>query len=332
MVPDFKDTPAAAAPADAAQPAAASIAASAAKNVRCENCGASVTQTYCGVCGQRIEPPVHSLWHFARVAAEDLTHADSRLWRTLGALLFQPGYLTLQFLAGRRARYLPPLRLYLVLSVVFFLFASGTRSNLQVLQVSLPDGSAPKVTVMPLEGATTSPLGAAHGAESAEQRAERVCNIRYSGPWEEKIAPAARDACRRAFADNGRSLREAFLHNVPRAMFLFMPLLAAVMMLMYWRPRHYYVEHLLLFVHNHAFVFLLAMLAWLASALLPFVSDWIGLGVMLYISWYMYRSMRVVYGQGRWLTLSKLFVLSFFYLVSGSLMLALTSIYSALTA
>ena len=43
---------------------------------------------------------------------------------------------------------------------------------------------------------------------------------------------------------------------MPRAMFMFLPLLAGVMMLIYWRPRHYYVEHLLLFVHNHAFVFL----------------------------------------------------------------------------
>src|ERR1700733_1465290 len=334
MAPDPQDTPPAE-PATAAhvtQSATASAAPPVPQGVRCENCDALVTQKYCGVCGQRLEPPVHSLWHFAQVAAEDLTHADSRLWRTLSALLFKPGYLTLQFLAGRRAPYLPPVRLYLVLSVLFFLFASATHSKLQVLEISQSTGATPKATLTPLEGATSSPLGSAHGAESVEQRAERVCNIQYDGPWKQKIAPAAREACRRAVADNGRSLREAFLHNVPRAMFLFLPLLAAVMMLMYWRPRRYYVEPLLLFVHNHAFVFLLAMLAWLASSLLPFVSDWIGLGVTLYIAWYVYRSMRVVYGQGRVLTLSKLVVLSFFYLVSGSLMLALTSIYSALTA
>ncbi len=73
---------------------------------RCENCGNEVTQRYCGACGQRLEPPVHSLWHFSRVATEDLTHADSRLWRTLGALLFKPGDLTAEFLAGP-ARALP---------------------------------------------------------------------------------------------------------------------------------------------------------------------------------------------------------------------------------
>jgi len=58
--------------------------------VRCENCGAPVPGKYCGTCGQRLEAPVHSLWHFTRLATEDLTHADSRLWHTLGTLLFRP--------------------------------------------------------------------------------------------------------------------------------------------------------------------------------------------------------------------------------------------------
>ena len=69
------------------------------------------------------------------------------------------------------------------------------------------------------------------------------------------------------------------MHNVPRALFIFLPLLAGVMMLMYWRPRHYYVEHLLLFVHNHAFVFLLLMIAGLVAALLPAVSGLVTLAV-----------------------------------------------------
>ncbi len=110
--------------------------------------------------------------------------------------------------------------------------------------------------------------------------------------------------------DQGRSIREAFLHNLPRAMFVFLPLLAGAMMLMYWRPRHYYVEHLLLFVHNHAFAFVLLLLAAAVSALLPFAAGWVSFAVGLYIPWYMYRSMRVVYGQGRWLTIAKLALLS----------------------
>jgi len=100
---------------------------------------------------------------------------------------------------------------------------------------------------------------------------------------------------------------------------------------MYWRPRHYYVEHLLLFVHNHACIFLMLMLAWALAALLPSAAAWVDFAVTLYIPWYVFRSMRVVYGQGRWLTAGKLGLLSFFYLVSGAVMFALTFVYSALT-
>jgi hypothetical protein len=121
------------------------------------------------------------------------------------------------------------------------------------------------------------------------------------------------------------------MHNVPRALFIFLPLLAGVMMLMYWRPRHYYVEHLLLFVHNHAFLFLLWLLAGLVSALLKPLAGWISAAVMLYIAWYAYRSMRVVYGQGRAVTLGKLGLLSFFYLVSGVLMMGVVGLYTVFT-
>jgi len=66
-------------------------------------------------------------------------------------------------------------------------------------------------------------------------------------------------------------------------------------------------------------------------ALLPAAAGWINLSVALYVAWYAYRSMRGVYGLSRRLTLSKLAVLAFFYVVSGSLVLAIKSIYSALT-
>ena len=64
---------------------------------------------------------MHTVAHFASEALESISHADSRLWRTLWYLLARPGFLTREFFAGRRVRYLPPFRLYLVISVVFFL-------------------------------------------------------------------------------------------------------------------------------------------------------------------------------------------------------------------
>jgi uncharacterized protein DUF3667 len=286
---------------------------------RCENCGNEVTQRYCGACGQRLEAPVHSLWHFSRVATEDLTHADSRLWRTLGALLFRPGKLTAEFLAGRRARYLPPLRLYLVVSVVFFLVAGATNKPLKVVQID-PDriGNSRVLASTP------------RADETPQQRADRLCaDTNYSGPWARTLQPLAQQSCRKAVIDNGRELQQAFLHNVPRAMFIFLPLLAGVMALLYWWPRHYYVEHLLLFVHNHAFVFLVAGALLLLGKFVPRVPG-VNLAVFLYFAWYMYRSMRVVYRQGRLLTVSKLVLLAFCYLLFAALMIAATSAYSVL--
>ena len=119
------------------------------------------------------------------------------------------------------------------------------------------------------------------------------------------------------------------MHNMPRAMFIFLPLLAGLMMLMYWRPRRYYVEHLLLFLHNHAVVFLVLGVALLLGTLVPDIPG-LPFAIFLYFTWYAFRSMRVVYGQGRMLTGSKLALLAFFYLVFASLLLAATSIYSIL--
>jgi uncharacterized protein DUF3667 len=302
--PSAASTPPAPGPAGAA----ASLTPAAPAAVRCENCGNPVSQRYCGACGQRLEPPLHSLLQFTQLAAEDLTHADSRLWRTLWALLFKPGHLTAEFLAGHRARYLPPVRLYLVLSVTFFLVATAVQTRFTVLQF---DDARPLET-----------------HETPVQRAERLCgNARYDGPGAGLITwvPAA---CRKIVTDNGRELQTQFLHNIPRAMFVFLPLLAGIMMLMYWWPRHYYVEHLLLFVHNHALVFLVVGMLLLLSKVVPHVPGQ-NVAIFLYFAWYMYRSMRIAYHQGRVLTVSKLALLAFFYLMFALLMLAATSLYSA---
>jgi hypothetical protein len=311
---------------NAAVPTAPSLTAP----VLCDNCGAPVPGRYCSACGQRLEPPVHSLWHFSRVATEDLTHADSRLWRTLTALLFKPGRLTREFLAGRRARYLPPVRLYLVLSVLFFLIASAVHTRFTVLAFDADHPSHNKALPANTVNDAVAGIATPRPGETTEQRAARVCaNANYNGPWASTLRPQFQRACRNSVMDNGRDLQDAFLHNVPRAMFIFLPLLAGVMMLMYWRPRHYYVEHLLLFVHNHAFVFLVASLLLLLGKFVPHVTG-LDLAIVLYFAWYMYRSVRVVYQQGRLLTLTKLALLGFFYLVFAALLLAITSVYSAL--
>ncbi len=89
----------------------------------CLNCGARLTGQYCGHCGQRARSRLISLWGLVAEAFGDLFELDSRLWRTIIPLLVRPGQLTHDYLMGRRARYMPPFRSYLVLSLIFFVVA-----------------------------------------------------------------------------------------------------------------------------------------------------------------------------------------------------------------
>ena len=87
----------------------------------CLNCGTRLRGQYCGTCGQRSQSRLIRLWELIADAFGDLFELDSRLWRTLIPLVIRPGKLTRDYLKGRRARYMPPFRMYLVLSLVFFL-------------------------------------------------------------------------------------------------------------------------------------------------------------------------------------------------------------------
>jgi|SRR6185437_16717376 len=312
-----------AAPTAAAQPGTPTETTPSTHRAACANCGAPVTRHYCAECGQRVEHSLHSLWHFIGEVTEDLTHADSRVWRTMAALLLKPGFLTREFLDGRRVSYLPPLRLYLVLSVLYFLVAAAfnQHSNLRTV-----DSQGHVID----PGSTTVPQ---KSDESPRQHAERACaTLNYNGPFYTYLQPALRASCVKSSEDHGRGVTEAFMHALPRALFLAVPLLAIAMKPLYRRPRRYYVQHLLFLLHNHAFLFLLLGLFSLITGLLPIsvLPALLGFAITLYIPYYYYLAMRRVYDQGTGATLGKLAVLALAYFVTGIFVLVTTSVYSVL--
>ncbi len=138
-------------------------------------------------------------------------------------------------------------------------------------------------------------------------------------------------------ADGGRRLGNMFIQTAPRLMFFFLPLMAAVALLFYWRPRRLYAEHLVFFLHAHAFVFL-----WLATTSvinavatldLPLVGllGIVTLVLMAYLPWYVFRAMRVVYGEGRLRTGLKFTTLSFVYFVLLGITMLAGVVYSMLS-
>jgi Protein of unknown function (DUF3667) len=291
-----------------------------ADGTRCANCGVALAGLFCHACGQRHEPEVLTIGHFVADATESLTHADSRLWRTLAALLLRPGFLTREFFAGRRARYLPPVRLYLVISVLCFVVAAA-----------LPGGGATQFKVGdPATASGTAARPAASGVPASPTAPDPCAGLRYEGPGEGWLKPRLTDSCRKLQRDGGAALSEAFNHNLPRALFLLLPLIAAVMSLMYWRPRRFYVEHLLFLVHNHAGVFLVSTLLLLLGQVVS-GSGLLALAAVAYFAWYFHRAMRVFYGQGRGRTVAKLLALAAVYATIGGAVLLLTLGYSLVT-
>ncbi len=325
----------------------------------CANCHCDLAGEYCAACGQRHEPHIHTVAHFAGEAFESISHADSRLWRTLWYLFARPGFLTKEFFAGRRVAYLPPFRLYLVLSVMVFLFLSLSSDDPSVTNQPLVRGSpeaaqaeqgvneakkALEETGLPSNILPDVPVADAKDAAAADEKGFKIqskpldefCNA-FDEP-EKGGAGAVERRNVRLFCNKIRNdageLFTALGHNLPRAMFLFLPLLAGIMKLLYWRPKRYYVEHLLFLVHNHAFVFLTVILFVLLDFLLGgLIGDYLWplyVGGSLYMVWYIFRAMRNVYGQHGGITFLKYLALGFAYIVTAFFTLLLTLIFLAL--
>ena len=88
----------------------------------CPNCNTPLLhhENYCPTCGQQNHELKLPLGHLVYEVVENITHFDDKLWLTLKAIFTRPGQITVDFLAGKRVRYVPPVRLYVFVSVIFF--------------------------------------------------------------------------------------------------------------------------------------------------------------------------------------------------------------------
>ena len=91
------------------------------KEKNCLNCNAEVAGRFCQICGQENIEPKESFWVLATHFLHDMTHFDGKFFSTLKFLLFKPGFLSKEYLKGRRTSYLHPIRMYVFTSAIFFL-------------------------------------------------------------------------------------------------------------------------------------------------------------------------------------------------------------------
>lgn len=287
-------------------------------NEVCRNCGAAVTGAYCAACGQAADVRIPTLGRFLADVVDDLYSFDSRFWRTLLPLVFRPGFLSQEFLGGRRVRYLPPLRLYLVLSLLFFVTAAWLGGD-DVVVVAGDDPPPAAMIDQPRESPAV--------VVDCRELGIGVEFPAFMDRWH--LQARLERACERIRADSGASLSSAIRENVPVMMFFFLPLVAALMKLLYLGSGRGYVEHLLVLCHFHAFFFLAGTLLSLlgaAGSAWPAVSPAGGLGRMVLIAYlplYPLLAMRRVYAETWGRTLWKALVLGLGY--GFSLVLSFTA-------
>jgi hypothetical protein len=334
----------------------------------CLNCGTTFGGQYCGKCGQRAHSRLISIWELIRDAFGDLFEMDSRLWQTLVPLVIRPGQLTRDYLLGRRARFMPPFRTYLVLSVVFFLIAFfDPREELGLLfepraepteQAEESDQNAAEIREGVLE--ELAEQGIIVGDEELpedpqDEDDEGSVNLKFTDgesdfdcdisdiesadipQWlSRRVTPERLQVmCERIRADDGRALVDKLLDNVPAALFILLPLMALVLRVLYPLSKRYYVEHLLFVVHYHAFFFLILTLQILFARFGTLVgipekaTDIALFGASLYIPVYLFRAMQRVYGQGVFITALKFIFLVMSYFIGFGLMFAFAALFAA---
>lgn len=252
--------------------------------VFCHNCGASLALRprphYCPQCGQEthLHPP--SFWEFMHEFVGHYVALEGTLWRTLVLLLLQPGRLTREYFAGRRRRYVLPLRLYLSASFLFFVL---------VKLVGLGDVQINFASAMDSQG---RPVSVAQSPELAADLARaRACLAAPGCPLNQRLGARLQLQLVQA-ADQPAAVQARLFAVAPYTVFLMLPVFAAIVQLAYRRRHMNYGAHFVFSLHMHSFWFV----ALLAVSLLPQVLVWpMWLATVAYGLW----ALHSVY-RGRW--------------------------------
>lgn len=191
----------------------------------CLNCGEGLLGEFCWRCGQEAADLHRPLRALAADFFDNVLSLDSKLLRTLGPLLFRPGWLTREYLAGRRVPYVRPLKLYLLTALLAFgLLAFFPHRVVRVVE--------------------TPPA-----QERADGGATATSQAKKPPAWfEQKIG--------KALKEDPQKFAETFTANLPRTFFLLLPVFALLLKLLYLRRGILYLDHLVFALHCHAFGFL----------------------------------------------------------------------------
>src|SRR5687767_5911894 len=212
--------------------------------------------------------------------------------------LTRPGFLTHEYLSGRRAHYLPPVRVYLIVSVIYFVIAASVPEQVsQTGSISGPGGM--RIGVTETDG---------DGMLSAEDRAKMLAEV-DTAPW--YLRPMIR-----AVAEDPSAFRMRMFTIMPRVFFALLPIFAGVVALFY-RQRHFPTA-LVFAVHLHAFAFIIFAIAEMAKFTRnEHLADRVSGVMAVLFAIYALKAFRAMFG-GSWpMTIAKAIGIGFLYLIAA---------------
>lgn len=265
-------------------------------------------ERYCSYCGQkRIGKHDRSVWHLFVDSVGDFFHLDSKFFATLRPLIFSPGKLSLEYLAGRRARYFHPFKLFLFLSFFAFL-ASGLIDHIrhdesEDIRLFTVKKSGEKTTEeknqldLSLGEAYDSIVGLPVDSLKAE-----ISKFGLNGFVAKKFPDASfvtkfllkKMMLNRLKGDG--TLRENLGKTIPKLIFILIPLFALWLKLLYVRRRIPYFDHIVFTLHFLSFFFLLFALADLFEFVLEKATFFAAIILLVYF----FLAMRRFYSGRRW--------------------------------
>jgi hypothetical protein len=276
----------------------------------CLNCGDATVGMFCPRCGQRKVDVRISLRRMLGEVMDDQLSLNSTLPRTLFALLFRPGCLTREYVQGRIMRYIPPFRLYLVSSLLFFIILPFVADPGTISINAAGEGSTDSAQVARIAdsvllaharatGEDTLPLAR---AVTRTRSLPPAGNIQF-GPKPEQVPGVLKPLAERMKrtetrlnamprSEAVRTLLAAFEENAPVGVFVMMPLFAMILKMLYARRKRFYVEHFVFALHTHAFAFLVG------TAVLLVNNDAVEAAIFVWCMIYLFLALKTVYGQG----------------------------------
>lgn len=267
------------------------------KDQHCLNCGTEVPERFCTHCGQENTVPHETFSHLVKHFVADVFHYDSQFFTTLKYLLFRPGFLSREYMAGKRVRYVNPIKLYVFVSFVFFfgVFAlyhgdkgdhkkkesahteAGEKSHKDSLRTFT--GTEALQKVLEEDSSSVGKSVIEMGDNMAHiHTVDQFDSLQQALPDSQRYHGAQRLAFRRLISirerygnDTKKAIIEMFTHNIPKLMFVLLPLFALFMRWIYDKKKWLYADHAIFAIHLHSFAFIVGLLAFILD--LIFHSD-----------------------------------------------------------